>query len=124
MRHHFSRKLFASSSPFSHLVMEGGFGFTAGIIGQDPVTGHVMGGAVGAQCEQMLRNLKTLLGEHGRGLGNVVRTTVYLTDYADFEVINEVYARFFDAPFPARTTLQVAGLPLGARVQIDAVVAM
>jgi 2-iminobutanoate/2-iminopropanoate deaminase len=79
---------------------------------------------VAEQCEAMMDNLETLLDELGLGLSDLVRTTLYLTDYKDFEVINAVYARHLSEPFPVRTTIQVAALPLGAKVQIDAVVAL
>lgn len=69
-----------------------------------------------------MNKLKTLLGELGLGLSNILRTTIYLTDYIDFEAVNAVYARHLHEPFPVRTTVQVAALPLGAKVQIDTVV--
>jgi 2-iminobutanoate/2-iminopropanoate deaminase len=72
----------------------------------------------------MLTNLQILLEEQGLTLSNVLRTTVYLTDYQDFEAINGVYARRLQEPYPVRTTVQVAGLPLGAKVQIESVVAV
>ncbi|UVJ40263.1 RidA family protein [Arthrobacter sp. CJ23] len=120
----FSKKLFQSSAPFSHFVRSGDLGFVSGIIAQDPRMGGLVSEDVSAQCRAMIGNLSTLLNEVGLGLENVLRTTVYLLDYADFHDINAVYAEEFTAPFPARTTLQVAGLPLGARVQIDAVVSV
>jgi 2-iminobutanoate/2-iminopropanoate deaminase len=72
----------------------------------------------------MMNNLKTLLEELRLSLSDLLRTTIYLTDYEDFEAINAVYARYLSEPFPVRTTVQVAGLPLGAKVQIDTVVAL
>lgn len=122
--HHFSPSLYQSTAPFSHLVRQGDTGYTAGIIGQSPVDGSLVSSDVEDQCEAMLTNLATLLGEVGLSLADVLSTTIYLTDYDDFHAINAVYARRFPEPFPARTTLQVAGLPLGARVQVDAVVAL
>ncbi|TLM86284.1 hypothetical protein FDW83_00520 [Pseudarthrobacter sp. NamE2] len=121
--HHFSPSLYQSPAPFSHFVRHGKIGYTAGIIGQNPDDGSLDSPDVENQCEAMLTNLETLLGEVGLSLANVLSTTIYLTDYDDFHVINAAYARRFPEPFPARTTLQVAGLPFGARVQIDAVVA-
>ncbi|OFT91092.1 Rid family hydrolase [Corynebacterium sp. HMSC28B08] len=122
MDHHFSPQLHQSSAPFSHFAAADGLGFTAGIIGQDRETGEVVSGDVAVQCEYMMENLQILLREVGRGFQDVVRTTIYLTDYADFGTVNEVYARYFAEPYPVRTTLQVAALPLGAAVQIDTVV--
>lgn len=121
---HFSAKLHQSTAPFSHFSRHENLGFTAGIIGQRPSDGKVASQNVEEQCELMLSNLGTLLEEQGLGFASVVKTTVYLTDYADFEAINTVYARVFAQPFPARTTVQVAALPLGAKVQIDAVAAL
>ncbi|WP_258806002.1 Rid family hydrolase [Pseudarthrobacter sp. NS4] len=122
--HHFSPNLHQSPAPFSHLVRHGDTGYTAGIIGQSPVDGSLVSPEVKDQCEAMLTNLETLLEEVGISLANVLSTTIYLTDYDDFQAINAVYSRRFPEPFPARTTLQVAGLPLGARVQVDAVVTL
>lgn len=123
-RHHFSPLLHQSAAPFSHYVQYGETGYTAGIIGQRADTGALVSADLGKQCEAMFTNLETLLTEHGLTLGSLLRVTLYLTDYQDFEAINNVYGRRIPAPYPARTTLQVAALPLGARVQLDAVVAV
>lgn len=120
--HYFSSQLYQSTAPFSHFVQQGSTGYTAGIIGQDPLSGALVSGDVKAQCEAMLANLETLLNELGLGMSQIIRTTIYLTDYQDFEAINAVYARRLTPPFPARTTIQAAGLPLGAKVQIEATV--
>ncbi|WP_414121055.1 RidA family protein [Corynebacterium nuruki] len=121
MDHFFSPDLHQSTAPFSHAVTCDGLVYTAGIIGQDPVTGAVVSEDAATQCSAMLDNLGTLLEGVGISWGNALRTTVYLTDYADFAAVNEVYGSRFPSPYPARTTLQVAALPLGAKVQIDAV---
>lgn len=123
-RHHFSPLLHQSAAPFSHYVQYGETGYTAGIIGQRTDTGELVSADAGEQCEAMLSNLETLLGEQGLTLGTILRVTLYLTDYQDFHTINEVYGRRIPAPYPARTTLQVAALPLGAKVQLDAVVSV
>jgi 2-iminobutanoate/2-iminopropanoate deaminase len=122
LSHHFSGQLYQSTAPFSHFVQHGNTGYTAGIIGQDPLSGALVSGDVTGQCEAMLTNLETLLSELGLGMGDIIRTTVYLTDYQDFEAINTVYGQRLTPPFPARTTIQAAGLPLGAKVQIEATV--
>ena len=122
--HYFSPQLHQSTAPFSHFVQHGDTGYTAGIIGQDPSTGALVSDDVTEQCTAMFTNLETLLDEVGSGLSDILRTTLYLTEYQDFEAINTVYAKHLQAPFPARTTLQVAALPLGAKVQIDATVAV
>ena len=121
--HHFSPRLYQSAAPFSHFVQHGATGYTAGIIGQNPKTGSLVSDDVAEQCGGMLTNLSTLLGEPGLGFSDILRTTLYLTDHSDFEAINSVYAQHLAPPFPARTTIQVAALPLGAKVQIDATVA-
>ncbi len=94
----------------------------SGLIGQRPVDGHLASPDPRAQCEAMFDNLTTLLSEVETSLDDLVRTTIYLVDYSDFEALNDVYRERLRAPYPVRTTLQVAGLPLGARFQIDAVV--
>ena len=123
-RHHFSPRLHQSSAPFSHYVEHGNIGYTAGIIGQRPDTGELVSGDVSQQCDTMLTNLQILLDEQGLSLNNLLRTTVYLTDYRDFDAINDVYSKRLQEPYPARTTVQVTALPLGAKVQIESVVAV
>ncbi|OGF15362.1 MAG: reactive intermediate/imine deaminase [Candidatus Eisenbacteria bacterium RBG_16_71_46] len=95
--------------------------FTSGQIALDPASGQIVGGDAAAQTTQVLRNLGAVLGGAGLTLADVVKTTVFLADMADFQAMNEVYAKHFpDAP-PARTTIAAAGLPRGARVEIEAV---
>lgn len=122
--HHFSPALYQSSAPFSHFVENNGIGFTAGIIGQRPEDGTLVSSEVAEQCAAMMENLAMLLSELGVEFSQLLRTTLYLTDYKDFDIVNAVYAKYVSEPFPARTTLQVAALPLGAKVQIDAMVAL
>ncbi|MBD7994648.1 reactive intermediate/imine deaminase [Arthrobacter sp. Sa2CUA1] len=113
-----------STAPFSHFVSHGATGYTAGIIGQRADDGSLVSEDVAAQCEAMMKNLRTLLEELDLSLSDLLRTTIYLTDYREFETINAVYASYVREPFPARTTVQAAALPLGAKVQIDAVIAL
>lgn len=95
--------------------------FCSGQIPLDPVTGEMVGsGDVREQTEQVLRNLEGVLRAAGCSFANVVKTTIYLTDLQDFATVNEVYGRRFDHAPPARATVQVAGLPRGALVEIDA----
>lgn len=122
--HHFSPHLHQSTAPFSHFVRHGNTGYTAGIIGQRTEDGSLVSNDVSEQCDAMMNNLEALLGELSLSLSNVLRTTIYLTDYKDFEVINAGYAKHLREPFPVRTTVQVAALPLGAKVQIDTVVGL
>ena len=105
--------------PYSQAIRCGGFLFVSGQIAIDPTTGDVMGGEVGAQTERVLKNAGEILMQGGATLETVVKTTVYLTDMADFERMNEVYALFFGDMPPARSTVAVAGLPRGVRVEID-----
>lgn len=119
----FSNELHQSTAPFSNLVRVGNLGFVSGIIGQSRIDGALVSGDVTVQCEAMFENLATLLHELDLRLEHLVRTTLYLTDYAHFGALNAVYERRLSAPYPARTTLQAAGLPLNAAVQIDAIVA-
>lgn len=107
--------------PFSPAVRSGDLVFLSGQVGQDPSTSKLVGGGVPAQTEQILRNLGALLRASGRTFADVARVGVYLTDMADFAAMNAVYGRHFEAPYPARTTIAVAALPLGASVEIDLV---
>jgi 2-iminobutanoate/2-iminopropanoate deaminase len=109
-----------SPGPFSAGVRGGGLIYLSGQIGTDPETDRLAGG-VAEQTEQALHNLAAILEAAGRTLDDVVRVGVYLTDMANFAAMNEVYARHFSAPYPARTTIGVAALPLGAAVEIDLV---
>jgi len=108
--------------PFSAGVRRDGFTFLSGQVAQDPATGQLVGGDAAAQAEQVLANVASVLEAAGKTLDDVIRVGVYLTDMADFAAVNSVYARFFTAPYPARTAIAVAALPLGAAVEMDAIV--
>ena len=105
--------------PFSPAVRDGDRVYTSGQVAQDPVTGKLIEGGVAAQTEQIFRNLDVILEAADKSLADVVKVNVYLTDIKRFAEMNEVYARHFVAPYPARTTLGVAALPLGAEVEIE-----
>lgn len=109
--------------PYSQAIKAGGFVFTAGQIGFEPATGELAEGGVAAQTRRALQNLAAILEAAGSGMPRVVRTSVFLQTMGDFAAMNAVYAEFFppDAAPPARTTVQVGGLPRGALVEIDAV---
>jgi 2-iminobutanoate/2-iminopropanoate deaminase len=109
--------------PYSQGVISGGFLFCSGQIALDPETGELVDGDVATQTERVLQNLVAVLKEAKMGPENVVKTTVYLTDMADFPAMNEVYGRYLGARPPARSTVAVAGLPRGVRVEIDVVAA-
>jgi len=107
--------------PYSQAVRAGRWLFCSGQIGLDPASGELVGGGVTAETARVLENLSAVLQAAGASLADVVRTTIYLTDLGDFAPVNEVYARYFSAPFPARATIGVAALPRGAAVEIDAI---
>ena len=106
--------------PYSQAVKAGTWVFVSGQLPLDP-TGGAMPAAVAEQTEFCLRNVAAILGQAGLGLKDVVKTTVFMTDLKQFAAMNEVYARHFPAPCPARATVQVAALPKGAAVEIEAV---
>ena len=111
----------AAIGPYSQGVVAGGFLFTAGQIALDPATGQIVEGDVVAQAERVMKNLTAVLTEAGTSWDRVVKTTVYLQDMADFPRVNEVYGRMIGDARPARSTVQVSGLPRGVLVEIDAV---
>ncbi|HTK51722.1 MAG TPA: RidA family protein [Gemmatimonadaceae bacterium] len=111
----------AAIGPYSQAVVAGNFLFTAGQIAIDPATGQIVQGDVSAQTERVMHNLAAVLEKAGASWSDVVKTTVYLQDMADFPRVNEVYGRVMGDARPARSTVQVAGLPRGVLVEIDAV---
>ncbi len=115
-------KIAAPAGPFSAAVQSNGFTFLSGQIAQDPASGALIDTDTAGQAEQIFRNLTAVLEAAGKSLDDVVRVGVYLTDMADFRAVNEVYERHFTSPCPARTAIAVAALPLGAAVEIDAIV--
>jgi 2-iminobutanoate/2-iminopropanoate deaminase len=106
--------------PYSQAVMADGILYCSGQLGLDPVSGELAAG-VKAQAERAILNLEALLAAAGLGLGDVVKTGIFLADMADFAVVNEVYASRFSAPYPARSTVQAAALPKGGLVEIEAI---
>ena len=107
--------------PYSQAVVAGGFVYLSGQIALDPKNGQLIVGSIEDETRRVLTNLAAILAIEGLALDAIVRTTVYLTDLADFPRVNQAYAEFFTDPFPARATVQVAALPRGARVEIDAI---
>jgi 2-iminobutanoate/2-iminopropanoate deaminase len=110
--------------PYSQALRAGGFLFTAGQVGFDPATGELVDGGIAEQTRQVLQNIRAILEAGGSGLPQVVKTTVFLVDMADFAAMNEVYAEAFGTHRPARSTVAVAALPRGARVEIEAAAAI
>ncbi len=111
----------AAIGPYSHAVRSGGLLFCSGQIPLDPKTGELVPGDVRAQTRQVMENLGAVLTAGGASYASVVKTTIYLADLKDFAAVNEVYGSYFKEAAPARATVQVAGLPRGALVEIDAV---
>jgi 2-iminobutanoate/2-iminopropanoate deaminase len=110
--------------PYSQGIKANGFLFTAGQVGFDPESGELVDGGIAEQTLRVLQNLRAILRAGGTDVAHVVKTTVFLVDMADFALMNEVYAEFFGDHRPARSTVAVASLPRGARVEIEAVAAI
>lgn len=110
----------AAIGPYSHAVAAGNFLFTSGQLGIDPATGKLPEG-VEAQAVQALENLKAVLAAGGMGLENVVKTTVFVKNMGDFKAVNTIYASYFTSDCPARSCVEVAALPAGGLVEIEAV---
>ena len=108
--------------PFSQAIAVGGFLYLSGQVGQDPATGKVVEGGIAAETERVFQNLSAVLKAAGRSFDDVACARVFLTNMSDYVAMNGIYAKYFSPPFPARTTIGVAALPLGARVEIDLVV--
>ena len=104
--------------PYSQAIVTDGLVFSAGQVALDPQSGELVGKTTAEQTDQVFRNLQAVLTAAGTSLDNVVKATVYLADMADFAQMNEVYAKYFGTHKPARSTVQAAGLPKGARVEI------
>jgi reactive intermediate/imine deaminase len=111
----------AAIGPYSQAMRAGGLLFLSGQIPLDPATGQIVPGDVAAQAERVLKNIEAILAAGGGALADVVRTTIYLVDLGHFATVNEVYARFFAPPCPARVTVQVSALPRGSLIEIDAI---
>ncbi|MBN2509674.1 MAG: RidA family protein [Spirochaetales bacterium] len=111
----------AAVGPYSQGITWESLVFTSGQLGIDPATGSFAGADTESQAVQVFENLKAVLEAAGSGLDKVIKVTVFLADMADFKKVNEVYARYFSKPFPARSAVQVAALPLGGRIEAEAV---
>ena len=109
----------AAVGPYHHAVRVGELLFSAGQIPLDPATGALVPGDIRAQTERVLENVKAILDDQHLTFAHIVKTTVFMTNLADFAAMNEIYARYFTSDFPARSTVQVAALPRGASVEIE-----
>lgn len=111
----------AALGPYSHAVAAGDLLFTSGQLGMDPATGKLAGDSIEAQAEQALNNLESVLAANGMTFANVVKTTIFLTDLSDFATVNGIYATRFPAQPPARSCVQVAALPAGAKIEMEVI---
>jgi 2-iminobutanoate/2-iminopropanoate deaminase len=107
-------------APYSQGIVFGDLVFVAGQLGIDPASGEVVEGGIGPQTERVMENLRAILEEAGSSLDKLLKTSIFLVDLGDFAAMNEVYAGYLTEPYPARATVQIAALPSGARVEIEA----
>jgi len=110
--------------PYSQAVQVGNFVFCSGQIPLDPVTMEIVSGGIEAQAVQVLENMRAVATAASAQLQDTVKLTIFLTDLADFGIVNETMKRYFSAPYPARSTVQVAALPKGAKIEIEATLAL
>jgi 2-iminobutanoate/2-iminopropanoate deaminase len=128
MSHH--RKTITASGapdavgPYTHAVVSNGLVFCSGQVPIDPVSGRLVEGSIGEQTKRCLENLSVVAAAAGAQLSDAVRMGIYVTDMGTFKDVNEAYATYFESDPPARSTVAVAGLPVGAQVEIDAVIAL
>jgi 2-iminobutanoate/2-iminopropanoate deaminase len=106
-------------APYSQAVVHGDLVFVAGQIGIDPETNQVVEGGIEAQTEQVMKNISAILEQAGSSLANVLKASIFIVDFENFAAMNEVYARHVGPDFPARATVEIAGLPSGALVEIE-----
>ena len=111
----------AAIGPYSQGVVSGGLLFTSGQLPIDPASGTLVEGAIEDKAHMVFKNLEAIAKAAGTTLDNAVKTTVFLADIANFQAVNQVYAQYFKEPYPARSAFQVAALPLGADVEVEAV---
>jgi 2-iminobutanoate/2-iminopropanoate deaminase len=112
----------AAIGPYSQAVVAGGLLFTSGALPIDPATGAMVQGSVVDRAHRVFKNLAAIAEEAGTTLDNAVKVTVYLADIADFQAVNAVYGEYFTQPFPARSAFQVAALPLGSDIEVEAII--
>ena len=111
----------AAIGPYSQAIRLGNLLFCSGQVPLIPTTGDILKGSIEEEAKQVLNNLKAVVEAAGSNLDQVVKTTIFLKDLGDFAKVNEVYASYFKAPFPARSTIQVSALPKGANIEIEAI---
>lgn len=109
----------AALGPYSQAIAAGGMLYASGQVPIDPATGELAGADIETQAKQVFENLKQVLAAAGTDFGSVVKTTVFLTDLANFGVVNDIYAGYFTAPYPARSCMQISALPKGALIEAE-----
>ena len=110
--------------PYSQGVITAGFLFVSGQLPLDPKSGELLEGNISVRTEQIFKNMAAIVAAAGASMSNVAKITLFLTDMNDFKVVNEVYSKYFNDPFPARSTVQVAALPLGSNIEAEAIVSI
>lgn len=116
-----TRQAPAAIGPYSQAIDSGEVVFCSGQIGLDPQSGALVAGGIEAETRRVLENIRGVLGETELNLTDVAKTTIYMVDLREFDIVNRVYGEHFAAPYPARSTVQVAALPRGARIEIEAI---
>jgi 2-iminobutanoate/2-iminopropanoate deaminase len=111
----------AAIGPYSQAIEDGDWVFCSGQIGIDPPSGRLVEGGIEHETRRVMENLREVLSEAELHFGDIVKTTIYVVDLGDFDIVNRIYGEHLNAPYPARATVQVAALPRGARVEIDAI---
>jgi 2-iminobutanoate/2-iminopropanoate deaminase len=111
----------AAIGPYSQAISDGEWLFCSGQIGIDPPSGRLVEGGIEHETRRVMENLREVLSEAGLYFADIVKTTIYVVDLGDFDIVNRIYGEHLNAPYPARATVQVAALPRGARVEIDAI---
>jgi 2-iminobutanoate/2-iminopropanoate deaminase len=107
--------------PYSQAVKMGGLLYLSGQVGIDPGSGNLVTGGLDAEARQVFKNIQAVLEAHKSGMQKIVKTTVFLTDMEDFALLNGIYGTFIPEPYPSRTTIQVAALPKGAKIEIEVI---
>ncbi len=113
----------AAIGPYSQAVAAGEFVFCSGQIGLDPHSGAIVAGGVESETRRVLGNIREVLAAEGLSFADVVKTTIFLADLRDFDLVNRIYGEHFEPPFPARSTIQAVALPRGARIEIEVIAA-
>ncbi len=111
----------AAVGPYSQAISDGEWLFCSGQIGIDPPSGRLVEGGIEHETRRVMENLREVLSEAGLYFADIVKTTIYVVDLGDFDIVNRIYGEHLNAPYPARATVQVAALPRGARIEIDAI---